>query len=73
MRTLLRHTETGFYFQGPEKWTPYADTALDFRFADRARQFVRSWQMDQVEVAFVFEEQQPVSNPSGPSPLEQAA
>lgn len=61
MRTLLRHTETGLYFQGPEKWTPNPEVAYDFRFIARARQFVRSWQMDRVEVAFVFEDQQSIS------------
>lgn len=61
MRTLLRHTETGLFFQGPEKWTPNPDVAYDFRFIERARQFVRSWQMDRVEVAFVFEDSPSIS------------
>jgi hypothetical protein len=56
MRTLLRHTGTGLYFQGPEKWTANSDIAYDFRFIDRARHFVRTWQLEDVEVAFVFED-----------------
>jgi hypothetical protein len=58
MRTLLRHTETGLYFQGPEKWTPSPDIAYDFRFLERAREFVRVWELEDVEVAFAFEDTQ---------------
>ena len=61
MRTLLRHTETGLYFQGPDKWTTNPDSAYDFRFIERARHFVRLWEIEQVEVAFVFEDPQFVS------------
>jgi hypothetical protein len=61
MRTLLRHTGTGLYFQGPEKWTASLDFAYDFRFLERARQFVRSWELEDVEIAFAFEDPQSVS------------
>jgi hypothetical protein len=61
MKTLLRHTRTGLYFQGPEKWTSCADIAYDFHFIDRARQFVEMWEMEDVEVAFAFEDSQAVS------------
>lgn len=61
MRTLLRHTETGLYLQGPEKWTANAESAYDFRFLDRAQQFVRIWELEKVEVAFAFEDSQSIS------------
>ena len=61
MRTLLRHTETGLYFQGPDKWTANPDSAYDFHFIERARHFVRLWEIEQVEVAFAFEDPQSVS------------
>lgn len=61
MRTLLRHTETGLFFQGPEKWTSNPDIAYDFRFIERARQFVRIWELENVEVAFAFEDSQNIS------------
>lgn len=61
MRTLLRHTETGLYFQGPEKWTSNPDAGYDFRFIERARQFVLIWELENVEVAFVFEDPQSIS------------
>jgi hypothetical protein len=67
MRTLLRHTETGLYFQGPEKWTASPESAYDFRFIDRARRFVRIWELENVEVAFAFEDSQLISTlPVGP-------
>jgi hypothetical protein len=61
MRTLLRHTETGLYFQGPEKWTASPESAYDFRFIDRARHFVRIWELENVEVAFASEDSQLIS------------
>ena len=61
MRILLRHTETGLYFQGPEKWTASPESAYDFRFIDRARDFVRIWELENVEVAFAFEDSQLIS------------
>ena len=61
MRTLLRHTETGLYLKGPEKWTASPDNAYDFRFIERARQFVRIWELESVELAFVFEDPQSIS------------
>ena len=61
MSTVLRHTETGLYFQGPGKWTDSPTSAYDFRFIERAQQFVRVWELEQVEVAFAFEDSQFVS------------
>ena len=73
MRTLLRHTETGLYFQGPEKWTASPEGAYDFRFVDRARQFVRIWELEKVEVAFAFEDTQSVSTLSLTVEIQDAA
>ena len=73
MRTLLRHTETGLYFQGPEKWTAAPESAYDFRFIDRARQFVRIWELENVEVAFAFEDTQSVSTLSLKVEIQDAA
>lgn len=74
MRTLLRHTETGLYLQGPEKWTASTEIAYDFRFVERARNFVRIWELENVEVAFVFEDPQSISVvPLNQAELNQAA
>jgi hypothetical protein len=61
MRTLLRHTETGLYFQGPEKWTSNPEAAYDFRFIERAREFARVWELEDVEVTFAFDDSQAIS------------
>jgi hypothetical protein len=58
MRTLLRHTRTGLYFQGPERWTADPQNAYDFRFTERALQYVATWDLTEVELAFAFEETQ---------------
>ena len=54
MRTLLRHIETRFYFQGPERWTADPDKAYDFRFVDRALRYIETWDLKEVELAFAF-------------------
>jgi hypothetical protein len=54
MRTLLRDITTGLYFQGPDKWTGNAAEARDFKAIDRAIEFVRTWKLDGVELAFFF-------------------
>ncbi len=61
MRTLLRHTRTGLYFQGPDKWTDKPERACDFRFNDRALQYVETWGLGEVELAFAFDDPQTVT------------
>ena len=55
MKILLRHITSGPYVQSPDKWTDDAEWALDFRFLDRAVNYIRTWHLKEVEVAFVFE------------------
>jgi hypothetical protein len=66
MRTLLRHTETGLYFQGPEKWTANPESAYDFHFVERAQHLSGAWELENVEVAFAFEDSQLVCATFGP-------
>jgi len=54
MKTLLRNVATGLYFQGPDKWTGDAADARDFKAIDRAIDFIRTWKLDGVELAFAF-------------------
>ncbi len=68
MRTLLRHTTTQLYLQAPDRWTPNPDGAVDFRFIDRAIEFVKTWQLAGVELAFVLESPRQIMA----LPLEQA-
>jgi hypothetical protein len=64
MRTLLRHTITGLYLQGPDKWTDNPERAYDFRFIDRAVRFVVTWDLKGVELAFAFDDPQTVTTAS---------
>jgi hypothetical protein len=54
MRVLLRRTDTGLFFQGPDKWTSKPGRAHDFIFIDRALRFAVGWGLREVEVAFAF-------------------
>ena len=54
MRTLLRNTATGLYFQGPDRWTSDPRQALDFKLIDRALNFIETWRLRNMELAFAF-------------------
>ena len=54
MRTLLRNTATGLFFQGPDRWTSDPAKALDFKMIDRALDFVETWSLRDMELAFAF-------------------
>ena len=54
MRTLLRNTATGLYFEGPDKWTSDPACALDFKMIDRAIDFIETWRLRDMELAFAF-------------------
>ena len=54
MRTLLRNTATGLYFQGPDRWTSDPADALDFKLIDRALDFIDTWRLKDMELAFAF-------------------
>jgi hypothetical protein len=54
MRTLLRNTSTGLYFQGPDRWTSDPGLALDFKMIDRALDFIETWRLKDMELAFAF-------------------
>jgi len=57
MRTLLRKTSTGLFFQGPGRWTDDPSAAFNFRSIDRALNFVRTWNLQEMELAFGFQGQ----------------
>ena len=54
MRTLLRNTTTGLFFQGPDRWTSDPAKALDFKMIDRALGFIDTWRLKNMELAFGF-------------------
>jgi hypothetical protein len=69
MRTLLRNTATGLYFQGPDKWTSDPAEARDFKMIDRALKFIETWRLRDMELAFAFRNHQHVTE----VPLEKIA
>lgn len=64
MRTLLRHKTTNLYLQSLDKWTADPELAFDFRFKDRAVNYIEMWHLEEVEVAFPLEPTQTL--PAGP-------
>ena len=54
MRTLLRRIPSGLYFQGPDRWTSNPAEGFNFKSIDRAVQFIETWGLKDVELAFVF-------------------
>ena len=61
MRTLLRKISTGLYFQGPDRWTSDPVEALNFRSIDRALNFVQTWSLNDIELAFAFNDRDHVT------------
>ncbi len=62
MRTLLRKTSTGLYFQGPDQWTIDPAEAHNFKLIDRALQFVERWNLKDMELAFAFDDVEDVTH-----------
>ena len=56
MKTLLRKSSDGLFFQGPDKWTSDPAQALNFKMIDRALEFVKQWNLKDVELAFAFDD-----------------
>jgi len=54
MRTLLRNTATGLYFHGPDRWTSDPAQARDFKMIDRALDFIDTFRLKDMELAFAF-------------------
>ena len=42
------------YFKGPDQWTSDPVAALDFKMIDRAVQFIETWRLRDMELAFAF-------------------
>jgi hypothetical protein len=69
MKTLLRKTSDGLYFQGPDRWTSNPAEAKNFKMIDRALDFINKWKLRDVEVAFAFDDAKEVTR----VPLEKIA
>ncbi len=56
MRVLLRSTETGLFYAGPEHWTQSHTEALDFRGTDLALDHVSESGLPDMEVLMRFDD-----------------
>ena len=45
---------TGLFFEGPDRWTSNPAEAHDFKMIDRALNFVETWSLKDMELAFAF-------------------
>jgi len=61
MRTLLRRISNGLYFQGPDQWTSDVANAHNFKMIDRAIAFVDHWHLNDIELAFAFDDPEDVT------------
>jgi hypothetical protein len=50
-------------FSRPDQWTSNPIEALDFQSIDHALQFIRTWKLQEVELAFAFGDRQVKSVP----------
>lgn len=53
MAILLRSIRTGFFYVGYNRWRVYPDEAFDFHTLEQANQWVRTTQLDEVEIVHV--------------------
>jgi hypothetical protein len=58
MRILLRNMQTGWYYQGPSKWTPDEKEALDFKQIPRAVSVTVEAHMENVEIWLSYDDPQ---------------
>jgi hypothetical protein len=53
---ILRKIPSGLYFQGPDRWTSNPQEGFNFKSIDHALQFIETWGLKDVELAFAFSE-----------------
>jgi len=51
------------YYQGPDQWTRSPAAAHNFKMIDRALDFVRQWNLQDMEVAFAFDHEEVTGMP----------
>jgi hypothetical protein len=55
MKILLRNTQTGLFYVGPDHWTENHPEAFDFEKTDLALDVVRDRKIQNIEVLLKFE------------------
>jgi hypothetical protein len=58
MRVFLRSTSNGWYYQGPSKWTPRQEEALDLGQLSWAVEVVFQARLENVEILLCYEDPQ---------------
>ena len=58
MKIFLRNMQTGWYYQGPSKWTPDEKEALDFKQIPRAVSTTVEAHMENVEIWLSYDDPQ---------------
>ena len=61
MRTLLRNRVTGLYFKVQTSGPATQRQALDFKMIDRAIEFIETWRLRDMELAFAFRDYRQVT------------
>ena len=56
MKVLLRNTQTGLFYAGPDQWTQERSEALDFEATDRALDIVSEAKLKAMEVLMHFDD-----------------
>ena len=56
MKVFLRHTQTGWYYQGPSQWTPEQGAALDLRQVTRAVERIFETRLENVEILLCYDD-----------------
>ena len=56
MKILLRNTQTGLFYVGPDRWTKFDPEAFDFEQTDLALDAVRNAKLKSIEVLVKFED-----------------
>lgn len=56
MKILLRNTQTGLFYVGPNQWTNNDPEAFDFEQTDLALDAVRDGKLQGIEVLMKFED-----------------
>ena len=56
MKIVLRNTQTGLFYVGPDRWTENDPEAFDFGETDLALDAVRDGKLQSIEVLMKFED-----------------
>jgi hypothetical protein len=56
MKILLRDTQTGLFYAGPNEWTSGQDTAQDFKTPDVAFDLIDESKLNAMEIVVHFDE-----------------